>query len=279
MVVRAARQKEKRMIRRVSNAVRAYETTGTTTESRGGPATIAAVPQKPTLRSICVQEGDTFPTLVGTTQKLFKIRLADSSGHRSSTSYLLKRRYAWRGYQVDGIDKRQPNRISLSACDQDETVVATISVGLDSSAGLFVDTLYRDDVDRVRGADRRVCEFTKLAIDETVRSKPVLAALFHIAFIYARRLNQCTDLFIELNPRHVGFYKRMLGFDEWGAQRFDVRVSAPAVLMRLDLTYAQREIQALGGQPELAATKRSLYPYFFSAREENEVVCRLRALD
>lgn len=266
------------MIRRGSSALRAYETNHSNEASRG-PLTIAAVPQRPTLRSICVQEGDSLPTLVGTSQKLFKIRLADASGHLSSTSYLLKRRYAWRGYEVDGIDRRSPNRIALSACDHEEKVVATISVGLDSSAGLFVDALYRSEVDRARAGERRVCEFTKLAIDETVRSKPVLAALFHIAFIYARRLNCCTDLFIELNPRHVAFYKRMLGFNEWGDPRFDPRVGAPAVLMRLDLGYAQQEIQTLGGHPELAATKRSLYPYFFSPREENAIVHRLRALD
>jgi N-acyl amino acid synthase FeeM len=267
------------MIRRGSNALRAYETTRPNEASRGGPPTIAAVPQKPTLRSICVQEGDSLPTLVGTSQQLFKIRLADSSGHLSSTSYLLKRRYAWRGYEVDGIDRRSPNRIALSACDHEEKAVATISVGLDSSAGLFVDALYRKEVDRARADDRQVCEFTKLAIDESVRSKPVLAALFHVAFIYARRLNGCTDLFIELNPRHVGFYKRMLGFDEWGSARFDARVGAPAVLMRLDLTFAEHEIQSQGGRPELAATKRSLYPYFFSGREESAIVHRLRALD
>jgi hypothetical protein len=267
------------MIRRASNAVRAFDTTHHTDASYTGPRTIAAVPQRPTLRSICLQEGDTLPTLVGTSQKLFKIRLADSGGHLSSTSYLLKRRYAWRGYEVEGIDKQSPNRIALSACDHEERVVATISVGLDSSAGLFVDALYRDEVERVRAGERRVCEFTKLAIDETVRSKPVLASLFHIAFIYARRINRCTDLFIELNPRHVSFYKRMLGFDEWGSPRFDPRVGAPAVLMRLDLDYAEQQIQALGGQPDLGATKRSLYPYFFSAREEIAIVHRLRALD
>jgi N-acyl amino acid synthase FeeM len=262
-----------------SNAVRAFEELRQDSRKYpSGPTTIVAVPHRPHLRSICVQEGDTLPTLVGASEKLFKIRLADSEGHRSAASYLVKRRYAWRGYEVDGVDT-QPNRITLSACDQDETVVATISVGLDSGAGLFVDALYRDEVDRVRAEDRRVCEFTKLAIDGSVQSKPVLAALFHIAFVYARRLKRCTDLFIEVNPRHVLFYRHMLGFEAWGTTRFDRRVDAPAVLLRLDLSHAERQIAEFGGHPEVASQKRSLYPYFFSPREESDVVHRLRALE
>ena len=36
--------------------------------------------------------------------------------------------------------------------------------------------------------------------------------LFHIAYIFARRMHDRTDLLIEVNPRHVRFYERMLGF-------------------------------------------------------------------
>lgn len=267
------------MTGRASSAVRARNLRQDTDYSSTGPRTIAAVPHQRALNSICVQEGDTLPALLGATQKLFKIRLADSSGHRTAASFLVKRRYAWRGYEVDGVDERHPNRITLSACDHEETTVATISVGLDSGAGLFVDALYRDDVDRLRASGGRVCEFTKLAIDASVQSKPVLAALFHIAYIYARLLKRCTDLFVEVNPRHVTFYRRMLGFDEWGSTRYDKRVDAEAVLLRLDLAFAEQEIAVMGGRPDLAATKRSLYPYFFSAREETGIVHRLRALD
>ena len=32
-------------------------------------------------------------------QRLFKIRAADTEGHRSSASILVNRRYAWRGYR------------------------------------------------------------------------------------------------------------------------------------------------------------------------------------
>jgi hypothetical protein len=211
--------------------------------------------------------------------KLFKIRLADSGGRREAASFLVKRRYGWRGYNVAGIDPYRPNRIALSACDPDDLVLATISVGLDSPAGLFVDSLYRNEVDRVRAERRQVCEFTKLAIDGSVKSKPLLAALFHIAFIYARVLKECTDLFVEVNPRHVNFYRQMLGFVAWGEERYDLRVDASAVLLRLDLEFAEGRIIELGGRVELASQIRSLYPYFFSSREAAGIAHRLGALD
>src|SRR4030095_2870272 len=94
------------------------------------------------------------------------------------------------------------------------------------------------------------------------------AALFHIAYIQARRIGTCTDLVVEVNPRHVRFYERMLGFRVFGPARVDPRVQAPATLLHLDLGHAEAEIAKFGGKPELAVQVRSLYPFFFSSRGE-----------
>jgi hypothetical protein len=240
-------------------------------------STIISVPDQHVMRDLCLEEGD-MPSPSAIAQKKFKVRLANSDGHRMSASFLVQQRYAWRGYEVGSIPGVLPNRVTFSAFDNEEAI-ATISVGLDSDIGLFVDKLYAMEVDLLRAQKRKVCEFTKLAIDGSVRSKPVLAALFHIAYIFARRLNRCTDLLVEVNPRHVLFYKRMLGFSEWGPERLDPRVQAPAVLLRLDLRFAQQQIAEMGGHAELASAKRSLYPYFFSEREEAGIESRLREFD
>lgn len=240
--------------------------------------TIVAVPPQVPLRALCVQENDTLQPETTPVQDLFKIRLADSHGRREAAGLLVKRRYAWRGYEVGTTQGVHPNRITLSASNR-EGVVATIAVGLDSVAGLFVDKLYGSEVDSIRArAQRKVCEFTKLAIEASVRSKPVLAALFHIAYIHARRINRCTDLVVEVNPRHVTFYERMLGFAICGGEKLDSRVGAPAVLLQLELAHAEREIAEIGGHPELAGTRRSLYPYFFAPTEELAIERRLRTV-
>ena len=237
--------------------------------------TIASLPQVSPLRSLCVEETDTLQPQLASSQRLFKIRMVDSQGHRHAAGLLVRRRYAWRGYRVNDAERVQPNRLTFSACDIDN-VVATISVGLDSIAGLFVDQLYGPEIDLMRAPGRKLCEFTKLAVEASVRSRPVLAALFHIAYIHARCINRCTDLFVEVNPRHVAFYKQMLDFTVCGPERVDARVGAAAVLLRLDLAVAEQRIEELGGRPDLASTHRSLYPHFFSASEESQIERRLR---
>ena len=206
---------------------------------------------------------------------LLKIRLANSAGRRSRASYLIQRRYAWRGYSTAPLDDDPSVRVTLSAFDKEHTV-ATITVGLDSPDGMYVAGLYADEVAKLRGEGRKLCEFTKLAVAETVRSNPVLGAIFHIACIHAIKIHHCTEVLIEVNPRHVNFYRRMLGFEKIGVERLDPRVHAPAVLLRLDAVHASQEIVRLGGRRDLGRVERSFYPYFFTPEEAINIEQRLR---
>jgi len=208
----------------------------------------------------------------------FKIRLANTEGRRSSASYLIARRYAWRGYEAAPVAPQSSNMITLAAF-QGDLPIATITVGTDSAAGLAVESLYPVEVRLLRDAGKQLCEFTKLAVDNMIRSKAILAAIFHIAYIYARRMRRNSDLLIEVNPRHVKFYQAMLGFIAIGSQRIDPRVNAPAVLLRLDLSYAEMEIERWCGHRELAGQTRLLYPLFFAPAEEKGIEGRLRLME
>ncbi|MDP9043458.1 MAG: long-chain N-acyl amino acid synthase [Pseudomonadota bacterium] len=208
--------------------------------------------------------------------RLFKIRTADSSGQRSSASVLINRMYATRGYRATPLPDRQlPSRITLTANDHDLTI-GTITIGFDSATGLHVDDLFSDETLQLRRQGRKVCEFTKLAMDSAVRSKRVLASLFHVAYIYAHRMMGFDDLLIEVNPRHVRYYHQMLGFEVFGETRLNRRVNAPAVLMRLRFSHAHEQIAKFAGQAEVSASERSLYPLFFAVHEEAAIVGRLR---
>ena len=207
----------------------------------------------------------------------FKIRLANTEGRRSKASFLIRRRYAWRGYGVSVQSGVAANRITLAAFNEEQPV-ATIAVNIDSEAGLGIEELYPDEVKALRRLGCGLCEFTKLAVDNMVRSKAVLAAIFHIAYIYAHRIQHCTDVLIEVNPRHVRFYEGMLGFKKCGQERTDPRVNARALLLRLELLHAAAQIARWGGHAELAGAMRSLYPYFFSAQEEQGIEGRLRSM-
>lgn len=205
----------------------------------------------------------------------FKIRAADSWGARNSASMLISRLYASRGYRSSPLsDRADPAQVTLVASKQD-SVVGTLTVRFDSHEQLLADALFPDEVNALRASGRQLCEFTKLAIDGLVRSQRVLAALFHVAFIHAR-VRGCDDLLIEVNPRHVRYYETKLGFKVLGPQRLNRRVNAPAVLLSLDLWFAQEQVARFGGGVATGAKERSLYPFAFSTAEESGIVGRLK---
>lgn len=149
---------------------------------------------------------------------------------------LIERTYGRRGYRTTTVARRaeSAHRIAFAGVDG-ERLFATLTLGLDSTDGLLVDELYRTEVDVFRKMKRKICELSAFAIDTQYSSHGVLACLFRLAYLYCRSLHQATDAFIEVNPRHAGFYERVFHFRRIGEIRTCPRVDAPAVLLHLDL--------------------------------------------
>ena len=206
--------------------------------------------------------------------RIVTIRAADSGGRRSSANILVHKMYAMRGYTTSIGAQGAPNLVTLIATDHEETI-GTISVRFDSPEGLRSEELFPDEIRALRDQGRHLCEFTKLAMDHVVKSKRVLASLFHTAYIWAHRILDFDDVVIEVNPRHVLYYRKKLGFAVIGPQRMNRRVNAPAVLMRLDFAQARRHVERWAGSAEQNPQERSLYPYFFSPQEEAGLIARL----
>lgn len=207
-------------------------------------------------------------------QQKFKIRLATSDVRRRTASMLIEKRYASRGYQTGALEE-DPQRITVLVF-MEERIVGTTTLGLDGPAGLMADSIYKREIDTLRAEGRAVCELTKLAIDdEHVDSKHIVAALFHLCKIYGQNIHRATDFVIEINPRHANFYKKLLGFEDFGPERICPRVNAPAVLLRLKLSYADEQIAQYGGLQKTATGVRSLYPYCFSKEDEIGIAGRL----
>jgi hypothetical protein len=211
---------------------------------------------------------------VAINQKTFGIRVADTDEGRSSASLLINKLYAWRGYAGTHRIEDNPNRITLSATDKG-VVRGTVTLGIDSEIGLLADEVFKDEIDKFRVPGAKVCEITKLAFDPTEGSKMALASLFHILFIYGRHLHKCTDVFIEVNPRHRRYYETMLGFQRRSELRKNPRVDAPAYLLWTSLDHVDEQIERLGGTSSHPGAERSLYPYFFSRAEEIGIANRL----
>jgi len=206
----------------------------------------------------------------------FQIRCATAAtGERSHVSMLIRRLYAWRGLESEvpaRFDER-PNQITLVASRGDSTF-GTVTLGLDTADGLSADHLYETEIEHFRRQGAKVCELTRLAIDPVFNSKEVLATIFHLAYIYARKIHGMTDLFIEVNPRHVSFYQRMFDFRIAGEERLCHRVNAPAVLLHLPFAHADAQIETRAGRKELT---KSLYAQCFSPEEQAGLIRRIRA--
>jgi len=207
--------------------------------------------------------------------QVFHIRMANSARRREAAGVLIRKMYGWRGYAVEPSLLHEPGKITLYA-ETGGAVVATMSLCLDSPFLLPADENFGDMLDGLRAANRRLCEPSRLAIDRGM-TKRVFAALIHTSYLYARVVHSCSDYVIEVNPRHVMFYQRMLGFEGFGAERPCTRVGAPAVLLRLPLAQMGEQIRIWGGRIDQHGEERSFYPYFFPASDEPGITMRLRA--
>ncbi len=205
----------------------------------------------------------------------FKIKAVDNEQRRSKVDALLKERYGWRGYKSVSLPTDSSVSKFTLAAIEDDLMIGSITVSLDGPDGLAVDDIFGPEAKKLRAQGRRLSEFVRLAVDPLVGTKRVLGALFHVAYIVAHRIRGYDTLLIEVNPRHVHYYQRMLGFKPLSEERTNRSVNAPAVLMALEFSYLKRQIGEFGGQPERMATERSLYPAAFSLKEEASIIERM----
>jgi hypothetical protein len=151
---------------------------------------------------------------------------------------LVYRQYSARGYSVAEPGCRphparaEARRESVIVARVRGRVVGTMTVGIDSPNGLLVDEVNREHVDPLREDGLRLGEVVRFALDRAVDSQRVLASLFNAAHgvMEANRLHY---VFIEVNPRHVAFYRRAFCFKVVGEEKCCPRVGAPSVLLRM----------------------------------------------
>jgi hypothetical protein len=204
-----------------------------------------------------------------------EIELADTTDRREDACSLINRRYAWRGYGSHHALPAHRASATFTASDVSR-VLGTVTLVVDSDAGLAADKIFADELDPFRQTQgRKICELSRLAFETGLPSKPLLAALF----IYGYHHHRCTDLFIEVNPRHRRFYEAMLGFKPIGTPRTNASVGAPSQLMWLEISSIRRRIDAAMGDLSSDATPRSLYSLFFSPDDALELADELTSDD
>jgi hypothetical protein len=213
----------------------------------------------------------------------FQVAAAADDDTRASAYRLAYSVYTKKGYVTplrDGVlvapyDVR-PDTLTVLACDMAGVAAGTVTLVFDSSDGLPSDEIFRDELNALRREGRYLTEITRLAIgEEHANDKALLALLCNITFAYSSRIRGFTDLMIEVNPRHVAFYCRLLKFNQVGAERACPRVNgAPAVLLRADLATYIEDMERLTAKT-FPVGERSLFPDFLSERMERLLCTRL----
>lgn len=217
----------------------------------------------------------------GQPDKAISVHLAECEGLRAEASILVNRMYSWRGYGTEHRLSNGSHKAVFTACAEDQ-VIGTLTLSVDTDDGLATDHTFGYELDALRDVDGTVlCDLTKFAVDPATKSPPVLAALFHVIFIYGIQCFGCTDVVIEVHPRHVRYYEAMLGFERVGAPKIDTSVEwwpsdTPVQLMRLNLRTMRQHIDRHADSRR--TNSRSLYPYFFSPEEERGIARRIAQL-
>ena len=191
---------------------------------------------------------------------------------------LVERRYGDRGLLVKRerySSRSQDGDIVCTAHDGDK-IVGTLSVRFDGRGGLHADLLFGAELAEWRADGVKLCEFGGLAVDKHSHDpKRVLAQIFHLGYLHAHRRAGCERLVIEVNPRHVPFYRRRLGLVPFSKPQHNPRVDAPAVLMSVDFATIREQIELWGGQPQDLSNARCFYSLFWGPAMEATMLAKL----
>ena len=184
--------------------------------------------------------------------------------YKDEANNLIIERYQWRGYKPSIIsDNSGYTLIALI----NNKVIGTITINIDSANKLAIDNTFTI-VNEIRQNSNKICEFTKLALDPILGTKKILISLFHCAVIIAYYIHNCDILLMEINPRHVKYYKRQFGFEQVSDEQINNSVEAPSTLLSISFSYVIDQISKFAG----LEINNNLYSFFFIKKEEHQKI-------
>lgn len=162
---------------------------------------------------------------------------------------LVKEEYKKEKYIDAGAEPEIPsyNFLPTSAtfvAKMDDAVVGMITLVEDGDEGLPMESIYGEEIGRLRNRKKKMAEISQLAIsrgEETMddghyrkfRSK-ILLALFRLVYFFSK-CEGIECLCITINPKHESFYES-IGFESIGGLKTYPRVNnAPALAKMLNM--------------------------------------------
>lgn len=179
----------------------------------------------------------------------YTVHIATSVEGQGKSNKFVEQIYKASGYSVD-LDTL-PTDVTFQVLSNKE-LVGTVT------ARVLEDNPYTNDV------SKKVCEISKFAVSEH-SNKELLALLFNLTYIYAHIIYKADTAFIEVNPNHISFYGRTLGFIQAGGTYLCKRVNAPAALMYIEAKHIKKRAEPI-------------YRYFLPIEKEQEIARKIKRI-
>lgn len=186
----------------------------------------------------------------------YQFKLAASARDYFAALKLVQDVYIQEGY-VNADESSRPCRIlenhlhektAVFIGEKNEELVFTISLFPDSDKGLPMDSIYKKELDSLRGQGRMIGEVGCLATHPGSRSGSQNIPMHgnKIVLKYAMEHLDLDDLVITVHPKHAVVYKDILLFDEIGGGQIKAYPkvnSNPAIALRLNLHEAKAKFK------------------------------------
>lgn len=205
--------------------------------------------------------------------KGFRVRIGRRPGTPWQASQLVEKRYGRRGYQMP-TQWDDPNLFTFMV-HQEGALIGTVGIRFDSANGLGADKTYPEAIKTLRQNGHRISEFTRLAVETTADSITAMCALFHSAYLWASVVHDYDYCVIEVVPRHIQFYQRLLGFTVHGEGAFNNISHSAATLLGISF----KEIaQSLKSKRIDASGNKDVFQFGFSEEEAAAIVRELQRI-
>ena len=216
-----------------------------------------ALIRKRARRSLCVIRPDEY-----------RISVARSIEDHREAFRLVQIAYSWLGIEpVAGPELRMtpqhvlPESTIFVARDKEGHLVGTMTVTLDSAAGLPLDKDYPEEVAALRHPLRRLVEFGSLAVVARCKGSGVSALLTMAAYYFSIRRLRATDVVIGVHPKASALYRALYNFAPLAPARDHAQLIAPVQGMAQDLTTFEAWLRPRFRV--LSAEGRPIHEHFF----------------
>jgi hypothetical protein len=182
------------------------------------------------------------PRLYATPFGRYRVSVARTVQDHRDAFQLVHVAYVWLGIEsVRGPAMRitpqhvLPESTIFIARDEDGHLVGTMTVTLDSPAGLPLDKDYPEEIAALRGAGRRLAEYGSLTVVQRCKHTGVTTLLNIAANWFTREHLRATHVVIGVHPKAAPIYRALFDFSPLGKAQPHAELEAPVQGMVQDL--------------------------------------------